>query len=500
VLSGHLDSKSGIKRNQDWYRILRGVTPEISSWEELCAVSADLRLHGFDMNTRNRVVGDQRQDVWDDPRDIETQLFQQCSLGTPLEFTGASTYLKAHGKASKKGGIGDLSDSGSLDFALLGGAVVASKEKRHEGFTLGKEEGEKRDHHVIVSPVHRLDKPLSEFERVKRYIVERLQKMAPQLADQIKLLTEGKEGKAALVQVYQSVFNRHGLLDRAVMIHQLRMECMQTLPKSLVSGLTSEEAIVFKTALWKNISPDRWFDRMQIKDLESYPERLAAVAYLTAELRKSLKSCTSLDKARALTVEYQAKVGKALLGECLEQHPVNNLMQKLTKSIELADKKLASGDVSLVARTQRDFLTHINVMIMQGAVATERDCGLLSELIDCTQGLADPITYPNAAEKMQAIAVELTNKHSSLWLRVKAFVSAFCDAILLKNDKDLGTIHTASQVGATQATTATVFAAFKAHYAHQLGLQHGSAARDMVVVDSGDVPEPESEPAASSTL
>ena len=56
AVSGHLDSNDTQKRTKDWHNINQAIAREVTDWNSLVSACADLRVSGYDANTRNKLT------------------------------------------------------------------------------------------------------------------------------------------------------------------------------------------------------------------------------------------------------------------------------------------------------------------------------------------------------------------------------------------------------------------------------------------------------------
>ena len=95
TVSGHLDSKNSSKRTQDWANIHSAIAKKsVKDWRELLQVMPNVRIAGYDANTRNQFVSPHQEPIkiWElDTVPQELKAFQQAPLGG-VHYSLNSTY------------------------------------------------------------------------------------------------------------------------------------------------------------------------------------------------------------------------------------------------------------------------------------------------------------------------------------------------------------------------------------------------------------------------
>ncbi|WP_392537441.1 hypothetical protein [Legionella sp. 227] len=259
ALSGHLDASSMLKRNQDWHVLHKKTIKDVRNWDELVAACPNLMVSGYDANTRNRLDENNKEiNMWESPEKYpEIQALDRVSLAA-ARYSGKSTYEHAPGPDPKRPGY---AGGGMLDFVTIyDGEISAGKIVTDEQVVkqIEPEPNSERDHNVIISPLH-TSHNVSPFERVRNLMASRLKGVAPLLAKEIQKMEETEEGaKDRLVAIYQQYLGPEGFLDKAIALHQSKLECVQQLKKLSLDERLQEQVskTLFGELEWCAVDPE----------------------------------------------------------------------------------------------------------------------------------------------------------------------------------------------------------------------------------------------------
>lgn len=279
-ISGHLDSSKSTKRNEDWLNLHKASTTEhVESWDGLAAACPNLKISGYDANTRDKLEGDYAINLlMDRPDDPEVQVLHRAPFAD-RHFSSEVTYSKLG-----KGSIADAKRLGYAKRGMLDYVGVADGSEPQETITtervinLGIEPSTQRDHAVLISPAQEYQVK-SEFEVVKDQMASRLHHVAPQLAQDIRNLREDEHSKKQLVNIYNAYLSTNGLLNKAIALQTQKWTFFNRIAEA--GFLTSDEVKKqLADALFKNV---HW--------CEGSPEILATKHQLAQVLMESLLGC-----------------------------------------------------------------------------------------------------------------------------------------------------------------------------------------------------------------
>ncbi|MCW8397748.1 hypothetical protein OQJ26_02965 [Legionella sp. PATHC038] len=277
ALSGHLDASSMLKRNQDWHVLHKKTIKDVRNWDELLAACPNLMVSGYDANTRNRLDDNNKEiNMWESPEKYpEIQALDRVSLAA-ARYSGKSTYEHAPGPDPKRPGY---AGGGMLDFVTIyDGEISAGRIITDEQLVkqIEPEPNSERDHNVIISPLH-TSFNVSPFERVRNLMASRLHGVAPLLAEKIQKMKETEDAKDQLIEIYQKYLGPEGFLDKAIALHQSKLECVQQLKKLSLDERLQEQ--VSKTLFG------------ELEWCAGDPEQLAAKQELMKAFLTSLADC-----------------------------------------------------------------------------------------------------------------------------------------------------------------------------------------------------------------
>lgn len=226
AISGHLDSASTSKRTEDWGNIHQAMAKkQVNTWSELVYAMPNIRIAGYDANTRNRYVDEKTPPIkiWKlktVPQELKA--FQQAPLGGQ-HFSVASTY-----KTSKTD-ITTVQDpkrpgyvrGGMLDFVDIAADMKkrSSSKMTQKGVeVVGEDADSARDHDVIISPLQTYvqsgQRKSHEFYRVKNQMVAQLRACAPDVADTINKYTF--KDRNQLIKIYNLYLSQDGLINKQI--------------------------------------------------------------------------------------------------------------------------------------------------------------------------------------------------------------------------------------------------------------------------------------------
>lgn len=255
AISGHLNSTSDEKRIQDWANLHQAISKaKVNSWDDLVAACFDLKISGYDANTRNKIENDTVINLMlDRPDDPEVQALYRAPLAD-RHFTSHITYSKLSNKKNKRPGY---AAEGMLDFVgISDGSEDSGKRIVTQGvIKVGLEESTQRDHMVIISPMQEYT-PKSEFDRVKGQIASSLHYVAPKLAKELRHLQEksGDFGKNRLMEVFNIYLSTSGLLNKSIALQKSKLKIYR---KLFISDFLKDESVkkrlfqvLFNTTDW----------------------------------------------------------------------------------------------------------------------------------------------------------------------------------------------------------------------------------------------------------
>lgn len=218
AISAHLDSNNIQKRSQDWLNISHAMEADIETWAGLVALIPDLRLSGYDANTRNNTDSGNLWKDWANSQELRALTLAPLA---GQHFSKESTYkTNQQGLfAEDKKRPGYLT-GGMLDFISVadGSHTSFNIESGENVVQIGMESGTNRDHDVIISPLLQFT-PLDDFAKVQGQMAIRLQQAWPELAVTIRAMKDNNTNRATLVNLYQNYLSPHGILHQIVDSH-----------------------------------------------------------------------------------------------------------------------------------------------------------------------------------------------------------------------------------------------------------------------------------------
>lgn len=229
TVTAHLDSERDQLRKLDWFRIQSSLYPHFGTYEELGANIPYVQLTGMDCNTRNAFNEDDPDTaifVWQREQGQEATNAHEEVRNIRMRQAGKmyslpSTYKTAQEKAqcTKRP---DHWNYGSLDMVGVSRNdqyVVLADTMSEDNYyidagerQIGIEVGEARDHVVISSPAMELTAESSEA-RLKHFLSNQLQHVAPQLALEIH---DREVDHNTLLKLYNDFLPAGGLLNQLI--------------------------------------------------------------------------------------------------------------------------------------------------------------------------------------------------------------------------------------------------------------------------------------------
>jgi hypothetical protein len=296
ALSGHLDSANTIKRSQDWHNLNKALTRNVGNWDELVQTCPHLRLAGYDANTRNKIeVGDKLGEkiitnLWlKSPNSPEIQALFQAVLGNQ-RFSGESTYKTSLNNITL---LKDKRRPGYVRGGMLDFVDIADGNKKDQGIItegvvqIPPEDSTERDHDVIMSPLQGYTM-LLDFDQVKGQMAIRLAQVAPNMAQEIRDLTETDESKKQLLEVFQLFLSPEGLLNKTLELHIQKLESLE---KNIDFSVTND---LVKQKIIDTLFPDTpWFESVTFADMNASTVQLNQKIQLIQVLITSLNVCQS---------------------------------------------------------------------------------------------------------------------------------------------------------------------------------------------------------------
>lgn len=259
AMSSHLDSKSAVQRNNDRLKINQSRSSDASDWSALVQSYPDIVAEGVDRNTRDQYNSlsetNPRVQVWQNPSaHPDIHALYQVSPGADnyssenTYFPGKNTTPSAERESKKRPGeieFGSL-DCVNIDQGDLTGAGVGSVT------TVAAETGSKRDHALLISPIHTYEKK-SDFEKVKGQMANRLARVAPELSANVRQLTESDLNIQILRQIHEKFLSPGGLINQAMEQHIQRLALYEQLINKYdaTPGLAKKlELLLFNDKPW----------------------------------------------------------------------------------------------------------------------------------------------------------------------------------------------------------------------------------------------------------
>lgn len=436
-ISGHLDSRKSHKRNEDWLNLHKAsATEQVESWDALVAASPDLKISGYDANTRDKLEGDYAINLlMDRPDDPEVQVFHRAPFAD-RHFSSELTYSKLG-----KGSIADAKRPGYATQGMLDYVGVADGSEPQKTITteevinLGIEPSTQRDHSVLISPAQEY-RAKSAFEVVKGQIASRLHHVAPQLAQDIRNLPEEEPSKQQLVHIYNAYLSTNGLLNKAIALQTQKWELFNRL--SGAKFLSSDDVkkqltdTLFKDTHWCEGSPETLATKQQLAQV--LMESLSGCQQesgITARLKwyraveAQINEHPELDPVRAFTeqaiaeyIDTRRQFGKALQHYEHRDDPLHKNFQEAGANVLAHLDSIAPPDPELLSQQYSDI----------------DSIDKLTRIARACQGACAEIH--SSKEQVSQITRELTNlsqesagRASSLWRALSSALNTFIQGL-----------------------------------------------------------------------
>lgn len=271
LVSGHLDSNKIAERAQDWGVIqkkLRSSSKKITDFESLSKAIPQLRLSGYDANTRNKIINRKVVNLWREDA-FEKDAFEldglkQVVLGN-ARYSAESTYKTEDENSAKNPSLEKkrhgYTKGGMLDFVdILDGTQKHFYQKPFEihkqkgVITIGPGESTtKRDHAVVISP-ERTYRTVPLFEHTRDQIAAMLEQTAPKLAEDIQLLMLSPENEKKLLDIYHIFLSQEGLLGQSFDIFREKLVILQRVGKQ-----KPEDTLDVRSILFPHKQAEPWF-------------------------------------------------------------------------------------------------------------------------------------------------------------------------------------------------------------------------------------------------
>ncbi|MCL9683599.1 hypothetical protein [Legionella maioricensis] len=450
-VSGHLESNDTQKRTKDWHNINQSIAKEVTNWKDLVAACPNLRLSGYDANTRNKLTGNgQAVNLWMAPGGTNTpelQALHQVPLGGQ-QFSDLSTYkteLKDITTVEDEKRPG-YARGGTLDFIGIADGGEPSAEITVKGVIKvpsdKKDSG--RDHDVIISPLKEYELPVNDFARVKGQMAMRLERVAPDLAREIRELTDNDENKNKLIQVYQQFLSPKGLLNNAIAQHTEKLACFDRLT---ASSFLQDDKI--KKLISETLFPaSSWFEGAHVVNSAESAEQFKQKQDLMHLLLTSLNQCPSKSEVEKRIALYKEQVQKVedktyKAQDAIDKFKALQVSEYFSLYAELGYKLVKYEADPLYSRDFRqqgvEILMQMKAIVPDSAKVKELDPYSLSQLsrvlkysskaIDTLDKGGDitPITA-----KLTSLAHDISGKPSPGWKRLGMGLLMFaCIALIV---------------------------------------------------------------------
>ena len=280
LVSGHLDSNKTMERAKDWQVIQHNIaesSDNMKTFSDLINIIPDIRISGYDANTRNKVVGNDVVNMWEDNA-YELEGLKQMPLGSG-RFSAESTY-----KSNKTGIETEFAEGkrlgftkgGMLDFVDVLDGAPANGIIQRVNVIHPDDPSTKRDHAVVMGPAMYSLTYNSDFDQVKNYMASMLENAAPEFAKDLRNLPENGRNKSILVDIYREFLSKEGLLNKEL---QLFTSKLNTIKKASKSGEDAE--LLAKDTLFNDDKP--WFADVRISNYMAQVEMIGLRQNTTLE-------------------------------------------------------------------------------------------------------------------------------------------------------------------------------------------------------------------------
>lgn len=377
TISGHLESGAARNRSVDWRNINKGLAKEVADWDDLVTALPNLRLAGYDANTRNQLLSDnQILNPWKNPeKNAETQSLHQLPLGVSV-FTADNTYntsattVKIETESARKGYVA----AGSLDFCTVSSSqkvvpsidFVNNKEKNdNSGFQISMEDSTKRDHDIVVSPIQQIAINISsdaQFQSCKAQIANALSVVAPNLATQIWTMSPNSEAqtddkqlaadKTQLIKAYQLFLSPEGLLQQALNLQISRLKIFDTLKKGAALALPQDKQLVAEALF----NPEPWFQDVTLETMAQAQAKFDVKKEATELVLHSLKDCVNAQSMLSRLAILQAPINNELtVDSYLGTQYTTRLNTFGTKLSALKDGDMKTQGMEILTQIKKEF-------------------------------------------------------------------------------------------------------------------------------------------------
>lgn len=436
AVSGHLDASNILKRNRDWHVLHKATIKEVTNWDDLVAACPNLLLSGYDVNTRHR-VDEQGQEVnmWDDPSKYpEIHGIHRVSLAA-AQYSGESTYNHIRGPDPKRVGY---TGYGMLDFVAIHDGTISKNGIVADGRVtqIEPEPDSERDHTVVISPPHTSLK-FTPFEQVKNLMASRLYGVAPLLAEQIQKMQESDVGvKEQLIKIYQDYLGPEGFLDKAIALHQSKLECFQRLHVSLDEPLKKElSTVLFGELEWCAGDPKQLAAKQELMQAlldslaqcehgEGVRARLDCYSKLKEKIdnKEEIKDIDNLFKDAAVKAYQDLYTSFA---EKQASRPLKHAMNKILKRLDAIADHNDEGVLKNMDPKKLDTLTHI-------IAQCNNNLSLLQK--------GEMVEMHKVNEDLVNLSHKAMGSSSSLWRALASAVKFFASVIdAMSSDSELAT-------------------------------------------------------------
>lgn len=263
AISAHDDSTKKDMRIKDHLNTYQATVKEhVADWDALVQAIPNIRVAGYDANTRNYYVkGQSPIKIWElieSPQELKG--LQQAPLGA-LHFSKDSTYK------TSKDDITTVEDKkrpgyvrgGSLDFVDIAADDMTESSSKiitdNSVSAVGSDLSTKRDHDVIISPLQHYNQSssLSQLDRIKNQMSAQLSVCAPKLSQEIRTFTENDQTR--LIEIYNLYLSKHGLLSKQLALQVESLSCIEEINKISPDLATQIEKRLLVNEPWLSLSP-----------------------------------------------------------------------------------------------------------------------------------------------------------------------------------------------------------------------------------------------------
>ncbi len=438
AVSGHLESNDIQKRIKDWHNINQAIAKEVTNWEDLVAACPHLRLSGYDANTRNKLTDNgPAVNLWIAPGGIsapELQALHQAALGGQ-HFSDPSTYKteledittvedkKRPGYA--RGGMLDfigIADGGKPSSVITINGVIKVQSDAQDSA---------RDHDVVISPLKEYTLPVDDFARVKGQVAMRLDRVAPDLAREIREITEDNaEYRDKLIQAYQQFLSPKGLLNNAIALQIEKLACFYRLTDP--SFLQDDK---IKNRLTATLFPtSAWFEHTNLANVAESAEQFKQKMELMYLLLTSLSQCPSQFEVEKRLTSYTELVRKIENNtfnsqEASDKFKELQVSEYLTLYGELRNKlaqyRVDTPYASDFRQQGVEILVQMNAIVPDSATARQMDSHSLAQLSRVVRHCSQAIDTLDKggditpiATKLTALAQDISGKPSPGWKKL----------------------------------------------------------------------------------